>query len=118
MIDDSKPLFMQIADRIAEGIVDGTYPEDTAVPSTNELAKHLRINPATAGKGLTRLVEQGLLVKRRGIGMFVAVGARDQLVHERTESFSAEFVAPMIRAAGQLGLSREELLAAIEKELS
>lgn len=118
MIDDSRPLFMQIADRIAEGIVDGTYPEDTAVPSTNELAKHLRINPATAGKGLTRLVEQGVLVKRRGIGMFVAVGARDQLVQDRTGSFSAEFVAPMIRAAKQLGLSREELLAAIERELS
>lgn len=118
MIDDSRPLFMQIADRIAEGIVDGTYPEDTAVPSTNELARHLRINPATAGKGLTLLVDEGVLVKRRGIGMFVAVGARDQLVHDRSKSFAAEYVAPMIRAAKQLGLSREELLAAIERELS
>ncbi|WP_293699761.1 GntR family transcriptional regulator [uncultured Agrococcus sp.] len=118
MIDDSRPLFMQIADRIAEGILDDTYPEDTAVPSTNELAKHLRINPATAGKGLTLLVEQGVLVKRRGIGMFVAVGARDLLVRDRSESFAAEFIAPMIHAAKQLGLSREELITAIEKELS
>ncbi|MGO1609433.1 GntR family transcriptional regulator, partial [Agrococcus casei] len=118
MIDDSRPLFIQIADQIADGILDGTYPEDTAVPSTNELAQHLRINPATAGKGLTRLVEQGVLVKRRGIGMFVAIGARAQLAHERTASFAAEYVEPMLRAASQLGLTPDQLHAIIDKELS
>ena len=118
MNDDGRPLFIQIAERIAEGILDGTYPEATAVPSTNELARHLRINPATAGKGLTMLVEQGVLEKRRGIGMFVAEGAHEQLVRERTASFAAEHIAPMIRAARQLGLTSEQLLAAIEKELT
>lgn len=117
MIDDGRPLFIQIADSIAEGILDGTYPEATAVPSTNELARHLRINPATAGKGLTVLVEQGVLEKRRGIGMFVTEGAREQLMRDRTASFAAEHITPMIHAARALGISREALIAAIEKEL-
>ena len=116
MIDDGRPLFLQIAESIAEGILDGTYPEATAVPSTNELARHLRINPATAGKGLTMLVEQGVLEKRRGIGMFVTPGAREQLVRERTAQFAEDYIAPMLRAAAQLGLTRDQVLTAIEKE--
>ena len=79
MLDESKPLFIAVAEQIEYGILDGTYQEDTPVPSTNELAAFLRINPATAGKGLNRLADAGVLVKRRGVGMFVAVGAAELL---------------------------------------
>ena len=65
-MDDAKPLFIQLAEQIEGRILDGTYPEETQVPSTNEFAAFLRINPATAGKGLARLVEAGVLYKRRG----------------------------------------------------
>lgn len=66
MIDDGRPLFAQIAEDIASAVVDGTYPEETQVPSSNELAAFHRINPATAAKGLNQLVAQGVLYKRRG----------------------------------------------------
>ena len=78
MIDDGRPLFLHIAEAIEDSIVDGTLGEDEQAPSTNELAGFYRINPATAAKGVTLLADKGILLKRRGIGMFVAPGARDR----------------------------------------
>lgn len=80
MIDDSKPIFLQIAQMIESDIVDGVLAEEAQVPSTNEFAVFHRINPATAAKGVNRLVDEGILYKRRGIGMVVATGARAVLV--------------------------------------
>jgi DNA-binding transcriptional regulator YhcF (GntR family) len=99
-------------------ILDGTYPEETPVPSTNELAAYLRINPATAGKGLNRLADAGVLAKRRGVGMFVTRGATDLLRRRRREGFTKDFLAPLLREAEQLGISAEELIAMITKETS
>lgn len=116
MFDEGKPLFVQIAEQLSNDILDGTYPEETPVPSTNELAQFLRINPATAGKGLNLLVDEGVLTKRRGIGMFVAAGARERLVAARTKTFTSEYIAPMIREAAKLGITPAALAALIEKE--
>lgn len=118
MLDDSKPLFIAVAEQIEDGILDGTYPEDSAVPSTNELAAFLRINPATAGKGLNRLVDGGILVKRRGIGMFVAPGASEILRSRRREAFIAAYVVPLLREAAQLDIGPDELVRMITKEAS
>ncbi len=118
MLDDGRPLFIQIAELIEGGILDGTYPEETAVPSTNELAAFLRINPATAGKGLNRLVEAGVLYKKRGIGMFVAPGSRDALIARRRTQFAAEYITPLVKEASKLGLSTRDLAAMIEQEAS
>ena len=79
MIDDSKPIFMQIAELIENDIISGVLAEEAQVPSTNEFAAFYRINPATAAKGINRLVEDGLLYKKRGIGMFVTEGAPQRL---------------------------------------
>ena len=65
------PLFQQIADQLSSDIVDGTLAEGAKVPSTNEFAAFYRINPATAAKGINLLVDEGMLEKRSGIGMFV-----------------------------------------------
>lgn len=116
MFDEGKPLFLQIAEQLSNDILDGTYPEETPVPSTNELAQFLRINPATAGKGLNLLVDEGVLYKKRGIGMFVATGARDRLVAARTQTFTSEYIAPMLREAAKLGITPADLAALIEKE--
>lgn len=78
-LDDGTPLFVQIAEQLADDIVDGVLAEGARVPSTNELAAFYRINPATAAKGINLLVDEGVLEKRRGIGMFVAAGAQEQL---------------------------------------
>ena len=109
MIDDSRPIFLQIAELIENDIVDGVLAEEGQVPSTNEFAAFYRINPATAAKGVNRLVDDGILYKKRGIGMFVAAGARSRLVAQRRDDFFREYVQPMTREARKLGISTEQL---------
>src|ERR1700761_9832449 len=82
-LDEGNPLIVQVADRLAGEIADGGLAEGERVPSTNELAAFYRINPATAAKGINVLADEGLLDKRRGIGMFVAAGARATLLARR-----------------------------------
>lgn len=107
--DDGRPLFLQIAEQIESSIVDGTLPEETQVPSTNELAAFHRINPATAAKGVNQLVVDGVLYKKRGIGMFVAAGARTQLLERRREDFARQFLTPLLAEARKLGIDAEQL---------
>ncbi len=112
--DDGRPLFVQIAEQIEGSIVDGSLPEESQVPSTNELAAFHRINPATAAKGVSRLVADGVLYKRRGIGMFVAAGARAQLRERRREDFARQYVAPLLAEARKLGMEAEEIKKLID----
>jgi GntR family transcriptional regulator len=113
-MDDDRPIFVQIAELIENSIIDGTLAEETQVPSTNELAAFHRINPATAAKGINRLVDDGILYKRRGIGMFVATGARETLRERRRLDFSAQYVRPLIEEARKLGIGIEDLKKLIE----
>jgi DNA-binding transcriptional regulator YhcF (GntR family) len=114
VMDDGRPLFLQIAERIENSIVDGSLPADTQVPSTNELAAFHRINPATAAKGINQLVADGILYKRRGIGMFVAPDARAQLLERRRRDFARQFLAPLMAEAGKLGMDAEEIKKLID----
>lgn len=118
MIDEGRALFVQIAESVEDSIVDGSLAEDSRAPSTNELAAFYRINPATAAKGVNMLVDKGVLVKRRGIGMFVAVGAREQLRTERRAAFAARFIQPLLAEARTLGLSPDDLAALVREEAS
>ena len=113
--DDGRPIFVQIAEEIENSIVDGTLAEGEQVPSTTELAAFHRINPATAAKGVNQLVADGVLHKRRGIGMFVTAGARALLVDRRRARFASEFVQPLIDEARKLGIEIEELKTMIDK---
>lgn len=110
-IDGSSPLFLQIAEQVEDSIVDGNLAEEDQAPSTNELAAFYRINPATAAKGLNLLVDKGVLYKRRGIGMFVAQGARAALLAERRAAFATRFLEPVVTEAERIGLSIEDLSA-------
>jgi GntR family transcriptional regulator len=114
-LDEGVPLFVQIAERLADEIADGTLAEGERVPSTNEMAAFYRINPATAAKGINMLTDDGLLEKRRGIGMFVAVGARARLLGERRKLFAERFVEPLVVEAGRLGIDAEELVTLIRE---
>ena len=109
MIDEGRPLFLQIAEAIEASILDGTLSEDGQAPSTNELAAFYRINPATAAKGVAMLTDKGILLKRRGIGMFVAPGARSILLGERRTAFAERYIDPLIAEARTLGLGAEDL---------
>jgi len=108
-MDESKPLFVQIAEMVEDQIVDGTLREEDKAPSTNEIAAFARINPATAAKGVNMLVDNGILYKRRGIGMFVAPGARDRVLGERKAAFADTYVAPLIAEARKLGLTADDV---------
>ncbi len=116
MIEEGKPIFVQIAEQIENDIIDGVYPAETQVPSTNEFAAFYRINPATAGKGVNLLVDDGILYKKRGIGMFVADGARARLIDKRRDAFRDEYLRPLLLEAAKLGIGPAQLAEMIDKE--
>ena len=118
-MDDSRPIFIQIAEQLENDIIDGTLPEGSQIPSINEFASFLRVNPATALKGVSRLVDDGFVEKRRGIGMFVTAGARERLVVRRRAEFSAQYLTPLLIEAEKLGIDIDDLadmLAALRSE--
>src|SRR5215510_9082577 len=108
-MDDGRPMFLQIAEQIENSIIDGTLAEEAQVPSTNELAAFHRINPATAAKGVNQLVDDGVLYKKRGIGMFVSPGSRAKLRLRRREHFSDQYLRPLLAEAHKLGLTADEV---------
>lgn len=113
MIEEGRALFLQIAERVEDSIIDGSLAEESQAPSTNELASFYRINPATAAKGVAMLVDKGVIYKRRGIGMFVAEGARAQLLTERRTAFADRYVDPLLAEARKLDLDADDLAALI-----
>ena len=115
MIEEGRALFLQIAENIEDAIVDGSLAEEAQVPSTNELAAFHRINPATAAKGVNMLVDKGVLYKRRGIGMFVAPGAREQVRNERRAVFADRYIEPLLAEARALELTPAELGTLIQQ---
>ena len=108
-LNNEKPIFQQIRERIEDAILDGQLQPGDRVPSTNEFAKEYQINPATAGKGVNELVDKGVIYKKRGVGMFVSTDAREILLVERKESFFQQHIEPLKKEATRLGISNEEL---------
>lgn len=114
-MDDSRPIFQQIAEQIEDDIIAGVLLEETQVPSTNEFAAFHRINPATAGKGVNLLVDSGILYKKRGIGMFVTTGSRDRLVAQRRDEFREQYIRPLLAEAEKLGITPDQLTLMITR---
>lgn len=112
---DDRPIFQQLAEQLEEAILAGIYPEESQVPSITEYSVTYKINPATALKGINLLVDAGLLYKKRGVGMFVATGARQALHARRREGFYHDYVETTVREARNLGLTAEELSELIER---
>lgn len=110
-----EPLFRQVADQLGEAIVAGVFEEGAQVPSTTEISAVYRINPATVLKGMNLLVAQGLLEKRRGLGMFVAAGARERATADKREAFLTQRMTEFVAEARSLGIGPKELAELIEK---
>lgn len=108
-LSDHQPIYRQIADDVRRQILAGAIAEGERIMSTNEYAAAYRINPATAAKAFAELVAEGLLERRRGVGMFVAPGAREQLVHVGRARYVDETLAPAVRAGLDLGLSASDI---------
>lgn len=115
-LDESRPIYLQIKEYIADSILNGSLKIGERVPSTNELAKFYNINPATARQGMTELVNEEILRKQRGVGMFVTEEAKDILIAGRKEYFYQDFIEPLKLEAEKLEISNQELLKMMEKE--
>ncbi|WP_010191764.1 ATP-binding cassette domain-containing protein [Bacillus sp. m3-13] len=109
------PIFQQVAELIESGILEGSMQEGERVPSTNEFAKYYQINPATAAKGINQLVDQEILFKKRGVGMFVAEGAKQIILTKRKAAFFKDYIVPLKKEASKLGITEEELATLIGK---
>lgn len=114
-LTEQKSIYLQISEMIETDILRGILLEEEQVPSTNELARLYTINPATAAKGINLLVDDGILYKKRGIGMFVAKGAREAILAKRKEAFAADHIVPLLAEAKSLGLTLEELINMIKE---
>lgn len=115
ILTQEKSIYIQIREMIENDIIRNIILEEERVPSTNELAKLYAINPATAAKGVNLLVDEGILYKKRGIGMFVATGAKKKIMEKRKENFYDDYVRSLMAEAARLGITKRELIELIEK---
>ena len=113
LLNQEKSIYLQIKEMIERDILRDILLEEERVPSTNELAKLYAINPVTAAKGVNLFVDEGILYKKRGIGMFVAAGAKEAIRKKRREHFFEDYVKAMLAEAANLGISKEELIEMI-----
>ena len=113
ILTQEKSIYIQIKEMIEDDILRDVLLEEERVPSTNELARLYAINPATAAKGVNLLVDEGILYKKRGIGMFVATGAKAQIQGKRREEFYDNYVKSLMAEAMSLGITKKELVAMI-----
>lgn len=115
ILEEGKSIYLQISQSIEDDILNGIIAEEESVPSTNQLAKHYSINPATAAKGVSLLAEEGVIYKKRGIGMYVKTGAREIILNKRRQEFYESFIASLAKASG-LGIAKSELIKIIKED--
>ena len=116
LLNQEKSIYIQIKEMIETDILRDILLEEERVPSTNELAKLYAINPATAAKGVNLLVDEGILYKKRGIGMFVAEGAKKTIQKRRRENFFETYIQGMLTEAASLGITKEDLIDMLTTE--
>lgn len=115
--NDSQPIYWQLKERTIAMILDGTLTEGEALPSVRTVASEFQLNPITVSKSYQALVDDDLVEKRRGLGMFVRTGARQKLMESEREKFLSEEWPAMVIRIQQLGLDTNKLLqSAPEKE--
>lgn len=113
--ESEKPIFLQIAEGIEDAILSGAFKEEEQIPSITEFSIQYKINPATALKGINILVEQNVVYKKRGLGMFVKNGAVEQLRGKRKDQFFEHYISSLIEEARRLGISAGEIQHMIER---
>lgn len=116
--NDSQPIYWQLKERTVAMILDGTLGEGEALPSVRTVASEFQLNPITVSKSYQALVDEGLVEKRRGLGMFVLEGARKKLIASEREKFLKEEWPSTLNRIAQLGLTVEELLIKARKKES
>lgn len=110
-----KPIYLQIQEELEDAIFTNSFPEETQIPSTTEISTTYKINPATVLKGMNILVNEGLIYKKRGVGMFVAQGANEKIRIKRQQEFSKAYIETLIKEAKKLQLTKEQIISLIER---
>lgn len=112
-MNNDKPIFIKIMEMIEDDILSGVYKTDDLIISTTQISKLLSVNPTTSVKAVSNLTDDGILYKRRGIGMCVANGAMEKILLRRKEAFLGEAVPDFLEEAKKLGISQDELIQII-----
>ncbi|EED32615.1 transcriptional regulator GntR family [gamma proteobacterium NOR5-3] len=107
---EGQPIYRQLRDLVIQRVMDGSFPEGEAIPSVRQVATDYRINHLTVGKAYQELVEMGLLEKRRGLGMFVASGARNSLTNDEQQRFLDDELPAFVARVRMLGLAMDEVI--------
>ena len=113
--DSEKPIFIQIAEGIEDAVLTGAFEEESQIPSITEFSVNYKINPATALKGINILVDEGIIYKKRGVGMFVTLGAKEKLNKKRKDAFYENYVKSMLNEAKRLGFTKKEIIDMLDK---
>ncbi len=114
-LDNNKPIYLQIREKIEDQIVTGLLKEGDQAPSTNQLVNFYKVNHVTVAKGVNQLVDEGILFKKRGVGMFVAEGAKEKLIQQRKEKFIEDHLIKLVEEANILGITEDELIDLIKR---
>lgn len=109
------PIYIQIAQAIEDNILKDIFKENEVIPSTTEISVKYKINPATVAKGFNLLVDEGIIYKKRGIGMFVSEGGKSLLMNKRKEKFFKDYVLALFEEAKKLNISKEDIIKMIER---
>lgn len=110
-----RPIFMQIKETIEDDILQGRLGADDKIPSTNELVAYYSINPVTVMKGVSLLVDEGIVYKKRGVGMFVSPDAREKLMEKYKPAFFDEYVKETVEKSKQLSIPKDALIEMIDR---
>ena len=110
-----KPIFMQIAEQLEDSIFTGVFQEETKIPSTNEISALFNINPHTVLKGMNMLVDETIIYKKRGLGMYVSEGAVEKIKLKRQDQFYCLYVESLMNEAKKLGMTKTQIINMIER---
>ena len=111
------PIYIQIAQSIEDSILKDIFKENEMIPSTTEISVKYKINPATVAKGFNILVNEGIIYKKRGIGMFVSEGSKELLINRRKERFFNDYIISLLDEAKKLNISKEDVIKMIQREV-
>lgn len=110
-----KPIFLQIAEELEDSIFIGAFQEGEQIPSTTEISAMWKINPHTVLKGMNVLVDEGIIFKKRGLGMFVNEGALKRIQTKRQNNFYEAYIEALLKEADKLNMTKEEIISMIER---
>lgn len=113
--NDNQPIYRQLRDKVVDMILEGALRDGDSLPSVRSVAADYQLNPLTVMKGYQELVDEDLVEKRRGLGMFVREGARQKLTKDERERFVQEEWPKVVQTIERLGLDPEDLLKAVGK---